>query len=188
MGRWPACACHVAYSHNWILEPPLLLLGEKLHLSVRLQTALSLGSIPGFTDLLGIKRFFSWLSVLTFSLLSLVGPTDGLGAGCFHVGAGSTGYTEHSHLPRWENYSAHPIVIAGCWPAAAMTSCEDGPQAWRWLQTVERAKSARNRGRAVPGSCRVDVRAGAPAAIVEHKEESDIEGFLEMRQRSPLPS
>lgn len=66
--------------------------------------------------------------------------------------------------------------------------CEAGPQAWWWLEKVARAEADKHSGRAVPGSCKVDVRAGARAAIVDHKEESDMEEFLEMRQRSPLPS
>lgn len=44
-----------------LLQTLLLLLAyNKLHLSVSLQMALSLGSIPGFTGLLGFERSFSF--------------------------------------------------------------------------------------------------------------------------------
>lgn len=129
---------------------------------------------------MGIKRFL--LTKCIDSLPSLVGPTDECRAGPFHVGAGSTGHTEHACLALPGELVRLPQCSSWAAAVAAVTVCEAGPQARRWLEKFERAESDEDDGRPVPGSWNVDVRAGARAAIREHKEESDVEEFLETRQ------
>lgn len=55
------------------------------------------------------------------------------------------------------------------------------------LERVRSVESDKDGGIPVPGSWNVDVVTGAQAAILENKEESDIEELLEARQRTLLP-
>ena len=55
------------------------------------------------------------------------------------------------------------------------------------LERFRRVESDKDSGLPVSGSWNVDVGAGAQAAILEYEEESDIEEFLEARERSHLP-